>query len=156
MSGETLFVPSDAAETPCVLLYIRYSSSRETSVLACDSLPLQIMSNVYAREYVAMRADAVYFALPYEAAILESKHGQPAKRQVLSNLGLPSYSIPPLLHAKAFLAEFYNSQKLLEGIAAVAGGVGRHDPHTRGRARTASTSRATRPADPFPWPRPRS
>ena len=126
ISGETLFVAGDAAETPCVFFSV--DLRHPGNVRTCfDSLPDQAMSNVYAREYVAMRADAVYFALPYEAAILESKHGQPAKRQVLSNLGLPSYSIPPndlaIRSTRKLFFEFYNGQKLLEGIAAVAGGV---------------------------------
>lgn len=126
ISGETLFVAGDAAETPCVFFSV--DVRHPGNVRSClDSLTDPSMAILYAREYVAMRGDAVYFALPYEAAIRESKHGQPAKTHTLSNLGLPSYSIPPndlaIRSTRKLFFEFYNGQKLLDGIAAVAGGV---------------------------------
>jgi hypothetical protein len=126
ISGETLFVAGDAAETPCVFFSVDLRHPR--SVRTCfDSLPEGSMSILYAREYVALRGDAVDFAVPYEAAIRESKHGHPAKSHPLSNLGLPRYSIPPndlaIRSTRKLFFEFYNGQKLLEGIAGVKDGV---------------------------------
>jgi hypothetical protein len=124
--GETLFVAGDAAETPCVFFSV--DLRHPGNVRTCfDSLTDPAMSILYAREYVATRSDAVDFALPYEAAVRESRHGQPAKQHAVSRLGLPPYSVPPndvlIRSNRKLFFEFYNGQKVLEGIADVTGGL---------------------------------
>jgi hypothetical protein len=124
--GDSLFVAGDAAETPCVFFSV--DLRHPGSVRTCfESLPNPAMSILYAREYVALSGASAEFAVPYEAAVHESQHGQPSRARALSNLALPVYSMPrndiAIRSNRKLFFEFYNGQKLLEGIAGVTHGV---------------------------------